>query len=50
MLNKFPTDKINGTKNSRTPTHRSFTFKLRFLYELKLKAHLSKTVCGTFHF
>ena len=40
MLKKFPSDKINVTKNaliflSRAPTHPSFTFKLQFLYELK---------------
>ena len=28
----------------------SFTFDLRFLYELKHKVRLSKTVCGIFHF
>ena len=55
MLKKFPSDKINGTKNvlfflSRAPTHHSFTFNLRFLYELKYKARLFKTVCGIFHF
>ena len=55
MLKKFPSDKINGTKNalfflSRAPTHHSFTFNLRFLYELKHKVCLSKTVCGIFHF
>ena len=55
MLKKFPSDKINGTKNalfflSQDPTHHSFTFNLRFLYELKYKVCLSKTVCGIFHF
>ena len=55
MLKKFPSDKINGTKNalfflSRAPTHHSFTFNLRFLYELKHKVRLSKTVCEIFHF
>ena len=55
MLKKIPSDKINGTKNalfflSRAPTHHSFTFNLRFLYELKHKVRLSKTVCGIFHF
>ena len=55
MLKKFPSDKINGTKNalfflSRAPTHQSFTFNLRSLYELKHKVRLSKTVCGIFHF
>ena len=53
MLKKIPSDKINGTKNalfflSRAPTHHSFTFNLRFLYELKHKLRLSKTVCGGF--
>ena len=55
MLKKTPSDKINGTKNalfflSRAPTLHSFTFDLRFLYELKHKVHLSETVCGIFHF
>ena len=55
MLKKIPSDKIKGTKNalfslSRAPTHHSFTFNLRFLYELKHKVRLSKTVCGIFHF
>ena len=55
VLKKFASDKINGTKNAlffllRAPTHHSFTFNLRFLYELKHKARLSKTVCGIFHF
>ena len=55
MSKKFPSDKINGTKKaffflSGAPTHHSFTFSLRFSYELKHKARLSKTVCGIFHF
>ena len=55
MLKKIPLDKINGTRNalfflSRAPTHRNFTFNLRFLNELKYKVRLSKTVCGIFHF
>ena len=55
MLKKFPSDKINGTKNalfflSRTPTHHSFTFNLGFLNELKQKARLTKVVCGIFRF
>ena len=54
MLKKFSSYKINGAKNalpslSRAPAHHSFTFNLRFLYELKHKARLSKTVCGIFH-
>ena len=55
MLKKLPSGIINVTKNalfllSRAPSHHSFTFKLRFLYELKYKVHLSKVVCGIFHF
>ena len=55
MLKKFPSDKINGTKNapfflSQPPIHHSFTFNLRFLYELEHNVRLSKTVCGVFHF
>ena len=54
-LKNFPSDKIKGTKNalfflSRATTHHSFTFNLWFLYELKHKVRLSKTVCGNFHF
>ena len=53
LKKKNPSVIINGTKNalfflSRAPTRLSFTFNLRFLYELKHKVHLS--VCGTFHF
>ena len=55
VLKKFHWDKINGTENaffflSLAPTHHSFTFNLRFLYELKHKVRLFKTVCGIFHF
>ena len=55
MLKKLPSDKINGSKNVlyfllRARTHHSFTFSLPFLYELKHKVHLSKTVCGISHF
>ena len=55
MLKRIPSDKINGTKNalfslSRASAHHSFTFNLRFLYELEHKVRLSKTVCGIFHF
>ena len=55
MLKKSRSDKINGIKKAlffrlRAPTHHSFTFNLRFLYELKYKVRLSETVCGTFHF
>ena len=31
-------------------THHSFTFNSQLLHELKHKFHLSKTVCGIFHF
>ena len=39
MLKIFPLDKLNVAKNAlsfllRAPTHRSFTFILRFLFEL----------------
>ena len=51
MFKKFPSDKINCTKNalfflSRARTHRRFTFNLQFLYELK---HM-KTFYFQFHF
>ena len=54
MLKKFPSDKINGTKNAlffltEAPTHDSFTFNLQFLYG-KCNVRLSKTVCGIFYF
>ena len=35
---------------SRVPTHHSFTINSHLLYELRHKVHLSKTVCGIFHF
>ena len=55
MSKKFPSDKINGTKNAlffllRAPAHHSFTLNLRVLYELEYKVRLSKTLCGIFHF
>ena len=55
MLKQFPSDKINRTKNalfclSPIPTHHSFTFNLRLLYELKYKVRVTKTVCKMFHF
>ena len=54
-MKKIPSGKLNGTKNalfflSRAPTNHSFTFNLKFLYELKHKIGLSKTVCGIFHY
>ena len=55
VLKKFPSDKINGTKNAlffllQASTYHSFTFNLRFSYELKHKVRLFKTVRGIFHF
>ena len=54
-VKKIPSDKINGTKNalsflSLASTHHNFTFNLRFLYEVKHKVRLSKTVYGIFYF
>ena len=51
----FLSDKISGRKNaffllSGAPSYHSVTFNLKFLYELKLKFCLYKTVCGIFHF
>ena len=55
MLKKLPSDKINVTKNalfflSLGPNHQSFTFNMRFLYELKHMVRLSKSMCGIVHF
>ena len=55
MLKKFPSDKINVTKNAlfflfRAPAHHSFILILVSLYELKRKVRLTKIVCGIFHF
>ena len=55
MLKRIPSDKISSTNNalfflSRAPIHYSFTFNLRFLYELKHQVRLSKTVCRIFVF
>ena len=54
-LKKLSSDKINDTENalifiSRAPIYYSFTFNLRFLYELKHKVCLSKNLCEFFHF
>ena len=35
---------------SRAPAENSLTFNSQFLYDLKHMIHLSKTVCGIFHF
>ena len=48
-LKTFPSDKINVTKNAVclwALTHHSFTFNLRFSYELKRKVRLSKVCVG----
>ena len=55
MLKKNFFGQRNRTKNpffflSRAPTHHSFTFNLRFVYELKHKVRLSKAEYGIFHF
>ena len=55
MFKKFPSDKINGTKNdlfflSRAPTHHSFIFSSRLLCALKHKVRLSKSLCKIFYF
>ena len=55
MLKKFSSARISRIKNallflSGALNHRNFTFNLRFLYELKQKVCLSKTVCGIFPF
>ena len=54
-IKKNCSEKINVTKNalfllSRATTHHSFTFNSQFLYELKHKVHLSKTVAWDFRF
>ena len=50
MLKKFPSEKINGTKNALfcelQPTHHSFTFNFRLLYELKYKFVSLKSFMG----
>ena len=53
----FPSNKINGTKNAlfffcdlQFIQFYFYTLKVRFLYELKRKIRLSKTVCGILHF
>ena len=54
-VKKIPSDKTNGTENALSflllaSTHHNFTFNLRFLYEVKHKVRLSKTVYGIFYF
>ena len=53
MLKKIPLEKMNVTKNalfflSQAPTYRSFTFDLRFLYELKHTRFDSLKLCVGF--
>ena len=55
IFKKFPSDKISRTKNtlfilSWAPTFHGFSFNLWFLYELKHKICLSKTLYWIFHF
>ena len=47
MLKKFPLDKISNF--SQAQTHHSFTFNLRFLYDLKYKVRFFKTLCEIFY-
>ena len=48
---KFPSPKKNVTKYILFYLLQDqFYFNLRFLYELMQKTHLSKTMCGIFHF
>ena len=54
-VKKISSDRINVTKNplfflSGAPTHHILTLNSWYIYELKHKAHLSKSVCGIFHF
>ena len=55
MLKKTFFGQNKLTKNAvflltRALTHYSFTFNSQFLYELKHKFRLSKSVCVIFHF
>ena len=54
MLKEIPFRQIIRYKNAffflRAPTYHSFTFNLWFLFELKHKVCLSKSVCGIFYF
>ena len=52
-VEKISSDKLNGAKDTlkrypQAPTHHSLTLNLGFLYELKQKVRLSKTVCRIF--
>ena len=55
MLKKFPSGKINVTKNailflSQTLAHHSFTLNSQFFHRLKHMIHPTKTVREIFHF
>ena len=55
MLQSKCLDKVNVTKNtfffhSRALTRHRFSFDFESLYTLKQTFHLSKNVCGIFHF
>ena len=55
MVKKFPLDKITGIQKLLSYFfHKlqliSYIFNFQFLYGLKHKVHLSKNVCGIFHF
>ena len=55
MLKKFPSDKIDVTKNalsfiSRAPTHHRFISNSQFLCELTPKVYISETECEIFRF
>ena len=47
---KLKVQKLPSFFISQAPTHHSFIFNLWFLYDLKHRVCLSKTVCGIFHF
>ena len=50
MLKKISSDKMNSTKMPSFFFRELQLINLRFLYTLKHKICLSKTVCGIFHF
>ena len=49
-LKKIPFEQNKWYKKCPLFSFATFTFNLQFLYELKQKVRLSKTVCGIFHF
>ena len=55
MFKKLSSGTIKGTKIVLfilllASARHSFTFNLQFLYDLRLKLRLSKTLCEIFHF